>query len=42
MQNDVRIGPAGWSYRDWNGVVYPNRRPPGFHEAEYLASFFSH
>ncbi|MBI1356349.1 MAG: DUF72 domain-containing protein [Acidobacteria bacterium] len=41
MRNELRIGPAGWSYRDWNGVVYPNRRPPGFHEAEYLASFFS-
>jgi len=37
----VRIGPAGWSYADWNGIVYPAPKPPGFHEAEYLSRFFS-
>jgi uncharacterized protein YecE (DUF72 family) len=36
----VLIGPAGWSYPDWNGVVYPSHRPRGFHEASYLAQFF--
>src|SRR5207244_3658858 len=36
----VRIGPAGWSYPDWAGYVYPVRRPGGFHEATYLASYF--
>jgi len=36
----TRIGPAGWSYSDWAGYVYPARRPKGFHEAEYLAGFF--
>src|SRR5215475_1303241 len=36
----VRIGPAGWSYPDWSGYVYPSRRPKGFHEATYLAQFF--
>ena len=36
----VRIGPAGWSYPDWSGYVYPTRRPKGFHEATYLAKFF--
>ncbi len=34
------IGPAGWSYSDWNGIVYPTRRPRGFHEAAYLSQFF--
>lgn len=36
---DVRIGPAGWSYKDWEGVVYP---PHGsrFDALGYLASFF--
>ena len=19
----IRIGPAGWSYKDWEGIVYP-------------------
>jgi uncharacterized protein YecE (DUF72 family) len=36
----LRIGPAGWSYADWSGYVYPARRPKGFHEATYLAKFF--
>jgi len=34
------IGPAGWSYPDWAGYVYPTHRPKGFHEAAYLAEFF--
>jgi uncharacterized protein YecE (DUF72 family) len=36
----VRVGPAGWSYPDWSGYVYPTRRAKGFHEATYLAQFF--
>jgi uncharacterized protein YecE (DUF72 family) len=36
----LRVGPAGWSYPDWAGYVYPLRRPKGFHEAGYLAEFF--
>jgi uncharacterized protein YecE (DUF72 family) len=37
---NIRIGPAGWSYPDWSGYVYPSPRPKGFHEATYLAQFF--
>jgi uncharacterized protein YecE (DUF72 family) len=36
----IRVGPAGWSYSDWHGIVYPHPKPPGFHEAAYLAQFF--
>src|SRR6202171_1579104 len=36
----LRVGPAGWSYPDWAGYVYPMRRSKGFHEATYLAEFF--
>lgn len=36
----IRVGPAGWSYRDWAGVVYPKPRPRDFHEASYLADYF--
>src|SRR5215470_9565015 len=36
----LRIGPAGWSYPDWTGYVYPSRRPRGFHEAAFLSEFF--
>lgn len=39
--SEIRVGPAGWSYQDWNKKVYPARRPQGFHEAEYLARYFS-
>ena len=38
---DVYIGPAGWSYPDWEGLVYPARRPGRFDFLAYLASFFN-
>jgi len=37
---DVLIGPAGWSYKDWEGKVYPHPAPPGFDPLAYLAQFF--
>lgn len=41
LTNQVRIGTAGWSYKDWDGIFYP----PGLdhrkiHPLEYLARFF--
>ncbi len=36
----IRVGPAGWSYSDWEGVVYPRRKPRGFHGLEFLAGYF--
>jgi uncharacterized protein YecE (DUF72 family) len=36
----VRIGPAGWAYKDWAGIVYPGRKPKGFSAPEYLAGYF--
>jgi len=36
----IRVGVAGWSYADWKGYVYPEKKVKGFHEAEYLAQFF--
>lgn len=36
----VRFGPAGWSYKDWEGVVYPRPHPRGFDPLEYLAAYF--
>ncbi len=35
----IRIGPAGWSYPDWEGRVYPRHKPPAFHPLPYLARF---
>jgi uncharacterized protein YecE (DUF72 family) len=37
----IRIGPAGWSYDDWDAIVYPRHKPRGFHAAEFLSRFFS-
>ena len=41
IEKQLRIGPAGWSYKDWRGIVYPAPRERGFHEATYLAEYFS-
>jgi uncharacterized protein YecE (DUF72 family) len=38
--HEILVGPAGWSYADWAGIVYPAKKPHGFHEATYLAEFF--
>ena len=36
----TRIGPAGWSYKDWGGIVYPAPKPRGFHELSFLVAYF--
>ena len=36
----LRVGPAGWAYKDWSGYVYPASRGKGFHEAAYLSEYF--
>jgi len=40
MDAKVLIGPAGWSYKDWDGIVYPPGLKRSQHPAEYLAQFF--
>jgi uncharacterized protein YecE (DUF72 family) len=35
----IRVGPAGWSYDDWEGTVYPRPKPAGFHGLRYLSRF---
>ncbi len=39
MCSRIRIGVAGWSYKDWEGIVYPQKKPKGFHPVSYLAGF---
>ena len=35
----IRIGPAGWSYKDWEGTVYP-KHGSKFDHLGYLAQYF--
>lgn len=35
----IRVGPAGWSYADWEGRVYPPEKPRGFHPLAFLARY---
>ena len=41
MSNIIRIGPAGWAYKDWEGVVYPQKPGAKFDPLEYVARFFN-
>jgi uncharacterized protein YecE (DUF72 family) len=36
----IRVGPAGWAYKDWEGIVYPKPKPRGFEPLQYLAAYF--
>lgn len=36
----IRIGPSGWSYKDWDGIVYPAKKPKAFDRLAYLAQYF--
>ncbi len=36
----IYIGTAGWSYKDWEGIVYPAQLKKTQHPVEYLAQYF--
>jgi len=36
----IRIGTAGFAYKDWEGKVYPSPKPKGFDPLAYLAGLF--
>ena len=36
----IRVGTAGWQYKDWAGIVYPAKKPKGFDPLAYLARYF--
>ena len=37
--SEVRIGTAGWMYKDWEGIVYPPPRRD-FDRLAFMASLF--
>jgi len=40
-RGEIRIGTAGWSYKDWEGIFYPpGMRQRKVHPLQYLARFF--
>lgn len=41
LSPNLFIGTAGWSYPDWNNLVYPNRRPKDFSELSFLSNLFN-
>ncbi|MHC4480639.1 MAG: DUF72 domain-containing protein [Planctomycetota bacterium] len=38
---ELHVGPAGWSYKDWEGIVYPDPKPKGFRAPTFLARHFN-
>ncbi len=41
FSQNILVGPAGWSYPDWHGIVYPKKKPREFSELEFLAQYFN-
>jgi uncharacterized protein YecE (DUF72 family) len=35
------IGTAGWSYKDWEGIVYPEKKGADFHALPFLAQYIN-
>jgi uncharacterized protein YecE (DUF72 family) len=40
FEGEIRVGPAGWSYEDWKGIVYPPDMPRSLHPLKFLCGFF--
>lgn len=36
----IFVGTAGWSYKDWEGIVYPGQIKKSQHPVEYMAQYF--
>jgi uncharacterized protein YecE (DUF72 family) len=36
----LRVGPAGWNYKDWEGIVYPAGASKSFDALAFLADYF--
>ena len=37
---NIRVGTAGWSYADWEGIVYPEKKESRFDPLSFLAVYF--
>lgn len=41
LSQNLFVGTTGWSYPDWNNLVYPHRRPKHFAELTFLSELFN-
>ncbi len=41
MTGRIYVGPAGWSYPDWNGSVYPVKQKEGFDPLAFISCYFN-
>ena len=41
LSTKIRVGTAGWSYKDWHGIVYPEPSEKKVKELDYLANYFN-
>ncbi|MCK5713481.1 MAG: DUF72 domain-containing protein, partial [Hyphomicrobiaceae bacterium] len=41
LRTPIYIGPAGWSYPDWAGSVYPPKKQRDFDPLEFISSYFN-
>jgi len=39
--NRYFVGTAGWSYADWEGIVYPEKKDKNFHSLPFLAQYIN-
>ena len=39
-ESHIYVGTAGWSYKDWEGIVYPAQIKKSHHPVEYMARYF--
>ena len=40
LAGEIRVGPAGWAYDDWKGIVYPAPPRRGWHPLRLLSGLF--
>ena len=40
LNKHIYVGTAGWSYKDWEGIVYPAQIKKSQHPVEYMARYF--
>lgn len=40
LEKSIYLGTAGWSYKDWEGTVYPRGAPRSFDRLAFISSLF--